>query len=132
MRLPIVRRNVWFRFSALLICCVLAITSSPVLAGKADVIDVKVSKVEADVYRFSVTVKHEDEGWDHYADRWEVFDLQGNSLGTRVLMHPHVNEQPFTRSMTLSIPMHVKEVVIRAHDKVHGDGGAEIVVSLPQ
>lgn len=132
MKLPIFGRNIGHRLSALLICGVLAVTSSSVFAGKADVIDVKVSKVEADVYRFSVTVKHEDEGWDHYADKWEVFDLQGNSLGTRVLMHPHVNEQPFTRSMTLSIPMHVKEVVIRAHDKVHGDGGAEIVVSLPQ
>ena len=113
------------------ICGLMALTSSLVFAGEAAVLDVKVSKVEADVYRFSVTVKHEDEGWDHYADKWDVLDLQGNILGTRVLMHPHVEEQPFTRSMTLSIPMHVKDVKVRVHDKVHGYGGEEIVVKLP-
>jgi len=120
------------RYVAFLMCGLMIMTSSLVFAGQADVIDVQVTKVEADVYRFSVTVRHDDEGWDHYADKWEVLDMQGASLGSRVLMHPHVNEQPFTRSMTLSIPMHVKEVRIRAHDKVHGEGGAEVVVTLPQ
>lgn len=119
------------RIFAYIMCGLVLVSSSSVLAGPADVIDAKVTKIEADVYRFSVTVKHADEGWDHYADNWEVLDLQGNSLGSRILMHPHVNEQPFTRSMTLSIPMHVKEVVIRAHDKVHGYGGAEVVVRIP-
>ena len=47
-------------------------------------------------------------------------------------MHPHEDEQPFTRSKTLSLPMHVKKVRIRAHDKVHGTGGAEMVVVIPQ
>ncbi|MEH6526489.1 MAG: hypothetical protein V7723_10490 [Sneathiella sp.] len=114
-----------------IICGLMALTSSPVFAGEAAVLDVNVSKVEADVYRFSVTVMHDDEGWEHYADKWDVLDLQGNILGTRVLMHPHVGEQPFTRSMTLSIPMHVKEVRVRAHDKIDGYGGEEIVVKLP-
>ena len=120
------------RYFAVIMCGLMIVASSPVFAGKADVLEVQVTKVGADVYRFSVTVRHDDEGWDHYADRWEVLDSQGESLGTRVLVHPHVGEQPFTRSMTLSIPMHVKEVVVRAHDKIHGDGGAEIVVKLPQ
>lgn len=112
-------------------CGLLAVSSSPVFAGEAMVLDVKVSQVEADVYRISVTVQHEDEGWDHYADKWDVLDLDGNILGTRVLMHPHVSEQPFTRSMTLSIPMHVKEIKVRAHDKIDGYGGEEVVVKLP-
>jgi hypothetical protein len=47
------------------------------------------------VYRFSVTVRHADEGWDHYADRWEVLTSDGTLLATRTLYHPHVNEQPF-------------------------------------
>ena len=117
---------------AFVMCGLLAMASSPVFAGEADVVGVEVTKVEADVYRFSVTVKHADAGWDHYADRWEVLDMQGNSLGSRVLMHPHVDEQPFTRSMTLSIPMHVKKVIVRAHDKIHEYGGKEMVVMLPQ
>ncbi|MCF8468001.1 MAG: hypothetical protein K9G33_11405 [Sneathiella sp.] len=119
------------KFIAFVMCGLLALASSPVFAGEADVVSVEVTKVEADVYRFSVTVMHADESWDHYADRWEVLDLKGNSLGTRVLMHPHVDEQPFTRSMTLSIPMHVREVIVRAHDKLHGYGGAEMNVTLP-
>lgn len=84
------------------------------------------------MYRVSVTVKHADEGWDHYADKWDVLDEAGNILGTRVLMHPHVDEQPFTRSLTLSIPMNVKNVTIRAHDKVHGYGGSEFTVKVEQ
>lgn len=117
---------------AVIFCCVLTFASSPVFAGEADVIDVTVVKVDADVFRFSVTVRHDDEGWDHYADRWEVLDLDGNSLGSRVLMHPHVEEQPFTRSMTLSLPMNVKEVRVRAHDKLHEYGGKEMVVTVPE
>ena len=121
-------RNIFTLF----MCCFMALASSTLLAGEADVIDVKVSKVDADVYRFRVTVKHDDEGWEHYADRWDVLDMDGTNLGSRVLMHPHEDEQPFTRSMTLSLPMHVKKVRVRAHDKVHGDGGMEVVVILPQ
>lgn len=48
-----------------------------------------------------VTLRHPDTGWDHYADGWEVLDAAGNRLGLRVLAHPHVHEQPFTRSLTL-------------------------------
>ena len=107
------------------------LSSSAAWAGKADVMDVEVVKSAADMYRFSVTVAHNDEGWDHYADKWDVQDLQGNVLGTRVLMHPHESEQPFTRSMKISIPMNVRRVLIRAHDKVHGYGGKELEVDLP-
>ena len=50
--------------------------------------------------RVSVTLSHPDTGWDHYADGWEVLDAAGNSLGLRTLLHPHVTEQPFTRSLS--------------------------------
>lgn len=48
-----------------------------------------------------VTLSHRDTGWQDYADGWEVLDAAGTRLGLRVLVHPHVNEQPFTRSLTL-------------------------------
>lgn len=112
------------------ICATVMLASSTVFAGKADVLDVKIKKSEADMYHISVTVRHEDAGWEHYADAWDVLDEAGNVLGTRVLMHPHDNEQPFTRSMKLSIPMHVKKVVIRARDKKHGYGGKEMTIDL--
>ena len=101
-------------------------------AGEADVIDVATSKVGDHRYDFGVTVRHTDEGWKHYADGWEVLGPDRTVLGTRKLWHPHVDEQPFTRSLSgVTIPDGVSEVIIRAHDSVHGHGGAEIRVVLP-
>jgi len=52
-------------------------------------------------------------------------------LATRTLLHPHENEQPFTRSLSgVRIPDGVTEVIVRAHDKVHGYGGAEMRVTV--
>ena len=101
-------------------------------AGEADVVKVDVSKTGANLYRFDVTVKHADEGWDHYVDRWDVFKPDGSLLGTRILHHPHVDEQPFTRSHTIEVPNGTPKVIVRAGDKVHGLGGAEVVVTLPE
>ena len=99
--------------------------------GEADVIAVKAQK-SGDSYRFDVTVRHADTGWDHYADKWDVVASDGTILGTRVLYHPHVEEQPLTRSLSgVKIPTGVKQVIVRAHDKVHLYGGKEFVVELP-
>jgi hypothetical protein len=82
-------------------------------------------------WTFEVTVQHEDTGWEHYADQWEVLTLEGKVLGTRVLAHPHVEEQPFTRSQSgIVIPEGATQVRVRAHDLVHGYGGREAVVDL--
>jgi len=71
-------------------------------------------------WSFNVTVKHADTGWDHYADGWEVAAPDGTQLGYRKLLHPHVNEQPFTRSLSrVEIPEGITTVIIRAHDSVH-------------
>jgi len=105
---------------------------TPAMAGKADVLEADVS-CQGGTCRFSVTVEHADEGWDHYADKWEILDPDGNVLGVRELAHPHVSEQPFTRSLGgVRIPDSVQEVTIRAHDSVHGFGGEEISVELPR
>ncbi|MEQ9690720.1 MAG: hypothetical protein RLO48_13395, partial [Bauldia litoralis] len=42
------------------------------LAGEADVIDVVATPESGGTWRFDVTVRHDDAGWDHYADAWEV------------------------------------------------------------
>ena len=82
-------------------------------------------------WSFSVTVSHGDTGWDHYADGWRVEAPDGTELGYRKLLHPHVNEQPFTRSLGgVSVPDGMTEVVIRAHDSVHG-WGAPYALTLP-
>ena len=86
-----------------------------VQAGGADVVGVKVlhmKKAGPNIYRFRVTVRHDDTGWDHYADRWEVLGPDGTVLGIRVLHHPHENEQPFTRYHDIEIPPGVRPYVI--------------------
>lgn len=101
-------------------------------AGEADVVAAKATPDGLGVYRFSVTVEHADTGWDHFADNFEVLAPDGTILGTRILAHPHVDEQPFTRSLGgVAIPPAIKEVTIRAHDKVDGYGGKTVTVTLP-
>ena len=112
---------------------VLLLPWSVAMAGKADVVDVEIRKTSDGSYRFAVTVAHDDEGWDHYANRWDVVTLDGKVLGTRTLYHPHVDEQPFTRVLSgVSIPPDVKRVEVRAYDSVHGGGGAVMTVDVPK
>ena len=96
-------------------------------------IDVGVSCDTERVCRFSVTVHHADAGWDHYANKWDILAPDGRVLATRELLHPHDNEQPFTRSLSgVTIPEGVDEVVVRAHDSVHGYGGTEVKVVVTE
>ena len=105
--------------------------SPALIAGKADVVDVKVNCSAS--CTFNVTLKHADAGWDHYANEWIVVAPDGTTLGSRVLYHPHVHEQPFTRSLSgVTIPKEIKQVTIRAKDSVHGYGGLEKLVDLPR
>ena len=108
-----------------------AVIGSAALAGEVDVTDVKVRKTGDNTYRFDVTLLHADTGWDHYANKWEVVAPDGTVLGTRVLAHPHVEEQPFTRSLGgVKIPDGIKQVIIRGGDSVHDLGGKEMTVAL--
>ncbi len=102
-------------------------------AGEADVVKVDAEKTGKNTYYFNVTVSHTDTGWDHYANKWDVLAMDGTVLGTRTLFHPHVDEQPFTRSLpSVVIPARVKTVTVRAHDLVHKYGGKVISVDLPR
>ncbi len=101
-------------------------------AGEADVEAAEAIPRGDDRYRIRVTVRHADTGWEHYADRFEILDGQGNLLGTRVLHHPHVDEQPFTRRLdNVLIPAGIKRVTVRAHDSQHGYGGRTMTLKLP-
>jgi len=105
---------------------------SGALAGQADVEDVRVERAADGSYSFHVTVRHADTGWDHYANAWSVLAPDGTLLGERVLYHPHVNEQPFTRSLSgVSIPEGISKVIVRARDSQHGEGGRSLEVELP-
>jgi hypothetical protein len=70
-------------------------------------------------FAVSATVRSADTGWEKYADLWEVRGPDGTVLGERVLAHPHVDEQPFTRSVGgVEIPDGVGEVTVAAGDRV--------------
>jgi len=101
-------------------------------ANEAAITAVDIKSLGDNEYRISVTIKHADTGWDHYANGWEVFDEAGNSLGVRVLAHPHVNEQPFTRSLQLQIPKGVKKITIVASDSVHAENEETFEVQVPE
>ncbi|MEM7073715.1 MAG: hypothetical protein AAGA28_19440 [Pseudomonadota bacterium] len=89
-------------------------------ADSPRVLDVSVTKAGM-VWNVSVTLRHPDAGWNHFADGWEVLDAKGDRLGYRKLMHPHVEEQPFTRSLSgVVIPDGTREVFIRTHCSEHG------------
>lgn len=94
--------------------------ASPALADPSNIDQVRATKT-GDTWRFDVTISHPDTGWDHYADGWRVLDMEGNELGMRVLFHPHVNEQPFTRSLSdVAIPSGLSQVQIEARCSVDG------------
>ena len=83
-------------------------------------------------FRFSVGLKHADTGWDHYANAWRVVAPDGTVLGERTLYHPHVDEQPFIRSLAgVAIPADVTEVEVIGVDSVHGDGSISMTVIVP-
>ena len=100
-------------------------------AGAPEVIDVTVAR-NGSGWRFEVTVTHGDTGWDHYADGWSIYSPDGREVGYRSLVHPHQDEQPFTRALSgVLIPPGIREVTVKAHDTVHGEGPA-FTVRLPE
>ena len=106
--------------------------------ANADVLHVRAIEAADGSWTFHVTVEHLDTGWEDYADGWDVLTPDGavfkpdpDSPFSRLLLHPHENEQPFTRSQSgIVITAGVTQVLVRAHDLVDGFGGREVLVDL--
>ncbi|MDA7964330.1 hypothetical protein [Ruegeria sp.] len=104
--------------------------ASPALADPPTIEQVRATE-NGGTWRFDVTIRHPDTGWDHYADGWRVLDMDGNELGMRVLHHPHETEQPFTRSLGgVAIPEGVTQVQVQARCSVDGWNADTTVVTL--
>ena len=111
----------------------MVILSGQAIAGEADVIDVKVRSAGAATYDFDVTIRSNDTGWDHYADAFEILAPDGSVLGRRVLLHPHIEEQPFTRDLYgVEIPTGIDQVTVRARHRPKGYDGQTMMVPLPR
>jgi len=106
--------------------------------GNANVLFVKAQLAGDSTWTFLVTVEHPDVGWEDYADGWDIVLPDGmvvkpdpESPFTRLLLHPHETEQPFTRNQSgIKIPPGIEQVIVRAHDLVDGFGGKEVVIDL--
>jgi len=88
----------------------------------ADVLDV-VPSGDSKAFQFNVTISSPDTGCDQYADWWEVLSENGQLLYRRVLLHSHVDEQPFTRSGGVVSISRNEVVYVRAHMNKGGYGG---------
>jgi len=110
---------------------VLVMCSAHVVANEADIIDAEVKRGNDGSFTFNVTVQHADEGWNHYADHWLILDKDEQMIAARKLMHPHVKEQPFTRSLSyIQIPDEVTEIIIRAHCSIDDYSGKDLTLKI--
>ena len=86
--------------------------------------DVDLISVSGSSGSFSVTLRSPDTGCNMYADWWEVLSSEGQLIYRRVLLHSHVDEQPFTRSGGPIKVQPDETIIVRAHMNDAGYGGA--------
>ncbi len=112
--------------------CAIFTTENSIWANEPIIKEVKASKESFFGSRsFFVSVKHNDTGWEHYADGFEILTVSGDIISKRVLAHPHVDEQPVTRDLRgVSILDGIAEIEVRAHDTVHGYG-PKVRITVP-
>ena len=121
----------WARWALLAGLVGLLLAGAPLMlaASPSDIQQVRFTR-SAGQWRVDVTIRHADTGWEHYTNVWVVETMEGKLLGKRVLYHPHVDEQPFTRSDTVTIPPGIGKVRVRAGDKPNGMSSNTVVVDL--
>lgn len=108
-----------------------ALISAGCYAGEVAIEFARFEAEGAGAWHVSVTLRHADSGWDHYVDAWRVVTGDGRIIGARMLYHPHVDEQPFTRSLGgIKPPVGVVRVYVEAHDSVHGWSQERLAVDL--
>ena len=110
----------WVMHRQILAAFAFAVATGPALAKAPVVVDAQ-AQPGATGWTISVTLSHPDSGWDHYASGWEVLAPDGARLGYRELAHPHVDEQPFTRSLSgVELPDGIDHVLIRPRCTLDG------------
>ena len=107
-------------------CLLVVAVASPCLAGEVEIVRAAFRALgqngDRGAWRVEVTLRHDDTGWEHYADAWRVVLEDGTVLGTRTLYHPHETEQPFTRGHDVIVPATARTV--------HGWAAERLAVDL--
>ena len=99
----------------------LSFSLSPLNANQVKILSAEFIHKQQYNWVVKVSLKHADTGWQHYANSWRIVDRKTSTvLGERILHHPHVTEQPFTRQLDVTIPEATTFVYIEAHDTQHG------------
>lgn len=107
-----------------------ALAPWPARADPAEIVSAE-AREGGSGWTVSVTLRHGDTGWDDYADGWRLVTEDGAVIATRELVHPHVNEQPFTRSLSgVDLPEGVP-VFVESSTNVTGWSGARLPLDLP-
>lgn len=128
--LAVRRRRVWAAGAVAVTLAIAALWAPPAWATPVEVVRAAFEHLGGGQWQVSVTLRHADDGWEHYADLWVVETTAGRELGRRKLLHPHVNEQPFTRSQRIDVPPDVTRVQVRAGDNVNGVDSNTLAVDL--
>ena len=114
----------------LLVLLTLSFLCAPAAADDASIKAVEV-RYDGTAWAFFVTLEHGDIGWYDYADGWRVVAEDGTEFGMRALLHPHVDEQPFTRSLAnIVIPHGTARVFVEARTITDGWGSVRFAVDL--
>jgi hypothetical protein len=101
----------------------------------AKITDVQIKRDSPDqsgIYHIKVTIEHEDTGWDHYVESWEIFAPDGQILGVRPFFEPELERLKTVSALAgVVIPEDVKAVTIRARTHPSGFEGDPVKVKIP-
>ena len=118
-------------FSAFLMTFANIALANEDVAGVSDVQVRLDSPDQPGIFHFSVTIEHQDAGWDDYIEAWEIVDAEGNFFGSRPFFEPTVEEQTVTALSGVIIPSDVKTVMIQARNFPNGVQTEPFEIQIP-
>lgn len=99
----------------------------------APVIAAADAQLDGGRWTVTVTLKHRDSGWDHFATGLAVLAPDGSRIGSLDLTRPNVGKSRFTARITgLKVPPGTEFVLIRSRCSLVGWAAEPVRVDLPQ
>ncbi len=106
--------------------------AAPALADAPEIVGAKVGETGG-LWAVTVTIAHDDTGWDHFAGGFAVLSPDGTQLGALEFSHPHTGQDRFEASLTgLRIPDDIPFILIRTRCSLVGWAAEPVKVDLPR